>query len=109
MFLKNKSVEQTQDNEEGMNLDNKNKQKELGDKESPKAKQKEKEKNIEINENIEVNENIELEFEIKIPQFIIDYSRVSKRLAGQQSLGSDDELDNDEIFRIHNMIYGYKN
>ena len=42
MFLKNKSVEQTQDNEEGMNLDNKNKQKELGDKESPKAKQKEK-------------------------------------------------------------------
>ena len=96
MFLKNKSVEQTQDNEEGMHLDNKNKQKELGDKESPKAKQKEKEKNIEINENIEVNENIELEFEIKIPQFIIDYSRVSKRLAGQQSLGSDDELDNDE-------------
>ena len=29
-------------------------------------------------------------------EFIIDYSRVSKRLAGQQSLGSDDELDNDE-------------
>ena len=30
--------------------------------------------NDQIQENFEINENFELEFEIKIPQFIINYS-----------------------------------
>ena len=32
----------------------------------------------EIQENIEINENVELEYEIKIPQFLIDYSEKTK-------------------------------
>ena len=35
-------------------------------------------KNDEIHENIEINENVELEYEIKIPQFLNDYSKKTK-------------------------------
>ena len=80
VFIKNKIIEQTQDSDLGVNnLDNKdNKAKDLVDNQSPKLKSKESTKMNEIHENIEVNENIELEFEIKIPQFIIDYAKVSQ-------------------------------
>ena len=80
VFIKNKIIEQTQDSDLGVNnIDNKdNKAKDLVDNQSPKLKSKESAKMNEIHENIEVNENIELEFEIKIPQFIIDYAKVSQ-------------------------------
>ena len=97
MFLKNKKTEDIQDLDPGFAVDNNNiKGKDLEIKESPKAKDKEKSKNIEIHENIEVNENIELEFEIKIPQFIIDYAKVSKKLSYQNSFMSDDENEEEE-------------
>ena len=54
-------------------------------------KEKESTKINEIHENIEVNENIELEFEIKIPQFIIDYAKSSKLLFNQNYNSSDEE------------------
>ena len=92
MFLKNKKNEDNQDFEQGFDLENKAKGKDLAP-ESPKAKDKEKSKTNEIHENIEVNENIELEFEIKIPQFIIDYANVSKKLSYQNSFLSDNESD----------------
>ena len=38
----------------------------------------ENKKSNEIHENIEINENVELEYEIKIPQFLIDYSEKTK-------------------------------
>ena len=38
----------------------------------------EKEEKDDIHENIKINENIELEYEIKIPQFLIEYSEKTK-------------------------------
>ena len=37
-------------------------------------KKENKEENEDIHDNIEINENMELEYEIKLPQFLIDYS-----------------------------------
>ena len=92
MFIKNKISDQTQNSDLGLNVDNKdNKKKDLEEKESPKLKEKESTKINEIHENIEVNENIELEFEIKIPQFIIDYAKSSKLLFNQNYNSSDEE------------------
>ena len=39
----------------------------------------EEKKNENIHENIEINENIELEYEIKFPNFLIDYSEKTKK------------------------------
>ena len=62
---------------------------------------KEESNNENIHENIEINENIELEYEIKFPNFLVDYSEKTKKtnfksinklktiLAGEQ-----DEYDN---------------
>ena len=41
-------------------------------------KDKEKEKEKELQENVEINENIELEYEILLPEFLINYSESSK-------------------------------
>jgi len=43
-----------------------------------KNNKNEKEEKEEIHENIKINENIELEYEIKIPQFLLDYSEKTK-------------------------------
>ena len=97
MFLKNKiSEEKNQESDIGFNNDNKEKVKDLGEKESPKLKEKESKIINEIHENIEVNENIELEFEIRIPQFIIDYAKVCKKLSFLNNISSDDEEEKEE-------------
>ena len=52
------------------------------DKELKELEQKEpKEKNEkeELHENIEINENVELEYEIKLPQFLVDFAERSKK------------------------------
>ena len=92
MFINNKITDKSQDSDLGLNVDNNNnRKKDLDEKESPKLKEKESTKLNEIHENIEVNENIELEFEIKIPQFIIDYAKSSKLLLNQNYYSSDEE------------------
>ena len=98
MFIKNKITEQNyQDTEFSLNNDNnKDKIKDLGEKESPKLREKESKIINENHENIEVNENIELEFEIKIPQFIIDYAKVCKRKSNQKNISSDEEENEEE-------------
>ena len=42
-------------------------------------KEKEKDKKEDIHENIEINENVELEYEIKLPQFLVDYAEKSQK------------------------------
>ena len=92
MFLKNKTTDQNNDMDIGINNNNDNnninKEKNFGEKDSPKIN--------EDHENIQVNENIELEFEIKIPQFIIDYARICKNKQNQKSYISDEEEENEE-------------
>jgi len=51
------------------------------DKENPLKNSKNVEIEKQVHDNIEINENIELEYEIRIPQFLIDYSNsTNKRL-----------------------------
>jgi len=47
--------------------------------ENIKDKKNEKNEKEELHENIVINENVELEYEIKLPQFLIDYSEKSKK------------------------------
>ena len=56
--------------------DSKEKDEENKKEENIEIKDAEKE---EIHENIEINENVELEYEIKLPQFLIDYSEKSNK------------------------------
>ena len=44
-------------------------------------KEKDKEKKEDIHDNIEINENVELEYEIKLPQFLVDYAEKSQKEA----------------------------
>ena len=46
----------------------------------------ENEKEEDIHENIEINENVELEYEIKLPQFLIDYSEKSNKKKGKSPI-----------------------
>ena len=46
----------------------------------------ENEKEEDIHENIEINENVELEYEIKLPQFLIDYSEKSNKKEGKSAM-----------------------
>ena len=39
-----------------------------------------------IHENIEINENVELEYEIKLPQFLIDYSEKTNKKEGKAAM-----------------------
>ena len=95
VFIKNKSLDQTKDSDLGVNNENNkdNKNKDLMGNQSPKLKSKESAKINEIHENIEVNENIELEFEIKIPQFILDYAKASKSLFNLKNISDDEKED----------------
>ena len=106
MFIKNKTTDQNQESDLGLNINNKdNKLKDLEEKDSPKLKEKESAKiSNEIHENIEVNENIELEFEIKIPQFIIDYAKVSKLYSHQYNISSDEEEEDEEKNNINGNL-----
>ena len=55
-----------------------------------KAKKKKEEKNEDkkdgINDNVEINENVELEYEIKLPQFLIDYAEKTNRKDNKDAL-----------------------
>ena len=60
-----------------------------------------------LHENIEINENVELEYEIKLPQFLIDYAEKTNKNSGKVGLKlvtmvteteagkDDDEIDDD--------------
>ena len=65
----------------------------------------EKEEKDEIHENIKINENVELEYEIKIPQFLLDYSEKTKyknnrNLFSYDKIGYENDNNNEskEIF-----------
>ena len=58
----------------------------------------ENKKSNELHDNIEINENVELEYEIKIPQFLIDYSEKTKYKMNKDyrdSFFNEEELEND--------------
>ena len=73
-----------------------------------KNDKKENEKN-DLHENIEINENVELEYEIKLPQFLIDFAEKTNKNAGKVGLklvtmmtetepGKEEDLDMDDDF-----------
>ena len=72
--------------------------------------QKEKKENNknDLHENIEINENVELEYEIKLPQFLIDYAEKTNKAGGKVGLklvtmvtetedGKEDDFDDDDF------------
>ena len=73
IFLQGKKRENLSEKQNSLNNEEESKEK---DDEIQKEEYKDKE---EIHENIEINENVELEYEIKIPQFLIDYSEKSNK------------------------------
>ena len=75
---------------EEMKKEEKEKEKEKERKNSHKGKSK-RDKNDntakdDLNENIEINENVELEYEIKLPQFLIDYSEKTNKNSGKMAM-----------------------
>ena len=93
IFLSDKnSEEDDQDLDESLDEEN--------DKKKKEAKNKEKKEGI--NDNVEINENVELEYEIKLPQFLIDYSEKTNRknnkevLLGTSDTQNDNEDDDDD-------------
>ena len=75
IFLQGKKKENDVDNQTTINQIEKDDENENKN-ENLKEKKNEKE---ELHENIVINENVELEYEIKLPQFLIDYSEKSKK------------------------------
>ena len=76
IFLQGKKKEDNLDNQTTINQiekDDENKNENIKDKKNDKNEKEE------LHENIVINENIELEYEIKLPQFLIDYSEKSKK------------------------------
>ena len=75
-------------NEEIAKKEEKEKEKEKKEKNKGKNKKDKKESTPkdELHENIEINENVELEYEIKLPQFLIDYSEKTNKNAGKVGL-----------------------
>ena len=63
----------------------------------------EKKEREDLHENIEINENVELEYEIKLPQFLIDYAEKTSKKEDQnviqyiQIKNDDDETHNEVI------------
>ena len=75
IFLQGKKKEDDVGNKTIINQNEKDDENENKN-ENLKEKKNEKE---ELHENIVINENVELEYEIKLPQFLIDYSEKSKK------------------------------
>ena len=70
--------------------------------EEKKENKDEKEEKENIHDNIEINENVELEYEIKLPQFLIDYAEKSNKKESKnvvQLMGNnlEEEKDIDEL------------
>ena len=80
IFLQGKKKEDIIEKQTTINADEEDDSKEKEDEnkqgDNIDAKDADKE---EIHENIEINENVELEYEIKLPQFLIDYSEKSNK------------------------------
>ena len=58
----------------------------------------EKKEREDLHENIEINENVELEYEIKLPQFLIDYSEKTSKKEDQNAVQYIQlKNDNDEV------------
>jgi len=64
---------------------NNNKGKNKGDKKERKDKNDNTAKD-DLHENIEINENVELEYEIKLPQFLIDYAEKTNKNSGKMAM-----------------------
>ena len=82
MFLNKKKKTDEDDelldsNDENYDNNGKNENNELNELGNNRIKEENEKKNIQ--ENIELNENIELEYEIKIPNFLLDYSEKTKK------------------------------
>ena len=78
IFLQGKKKEDTSEKQNTIIEEEKD-----DDKKEEKKDHKENEKEEDIHENIEINENVELEYEIKLPQFLIDYSEKSNKKEGK--------------------------
>ena len=77
IFLADKtSEEDEQDLDESLDEENADKNKD----------EKKEEKKDGINDNVEINENVELEYEIKFPQFLIDYAEKTNRKINKDGL-----------------------
>ena len=98
VFLNIKKTDETPDLDDTLeegNLEN--------DKQKKNVVNQEENKEDGINENVQINENVELEYEIKLPQFLIDYSEKTNKKENklgvkQNSMHSDihDGNDNDD-------------
>ena len=70
------------------------------DKQKKNKVNKEENKEDGINENVQINENVELEYEIKLPQFLIDYSektnKKENKLGAKQSTMQSDIHDGND-------------
>ena len=99
IFLNNKKLNETPDLDDSFEDD------ELKDEKTKKKKEiKNEAKEDGINENIQINENVELEYEIKFPQFLIDFSektnkknnRMGLKASSMHSEFNDDNIDQEE-------------
>ena len=97
---KTNSTLKDNNNNEKANGNSKRKQRE---KEEELIKKEENLINKQIQENYEINENFELEFEIKFPQFLINYSNKTKfnkkirnLIKEDQSPNTDEEMDEED-------------
>ena len=82
IFLSDKTAaEEEQDLDESLDEENAKKKKE----------EKKNEKKEGINDNVEINENVELEYEIKLPQFLIDYAEKTNRKNNKEGLVNTEE------------------
>ena len=84
VFLAEKNTEEEQDLDESMD-------------EATKKKKKDEKKETnkeEGNDNVEINENVELEYEIKLPQFLIDYAEKTNRKDNKGVIKSTEETNN---------------
>ena len=95
-------------NEEIAKKEKEENKKNKGKKGPNEKNEKEEHNKNNINENIEINENVELEYEIKLPQFLIDYAEKTNKgnskvglkmvtMATETEAGKEDE-DFDEDF-----------
>ena len=91
IFLAEKNGEEELDLDESVD-ENKKKKKE----------EKKENKKDENNDNVEINENVELEYEIKLPQFLIDYAEKTNKKDNKSSLKETEE-NNDEKEREDNQ------
>ena len=68
----------------------------LDENEKKKKEGKKAEKKDGINDNVEINENVELEYEIKLPQFLIDYADKTNRKNKEGIVGTEEKADEDD-------------